>query len=342
LVVACCRDVPRGGALDSVRELAAGADPVQVAAVAKRHRVEGIVHHALSRAGVSSPLADAAAHIARRNLVQAAEAKRVDDLLEAAAIARVFVKGATLEMLAWESLALKTSVDIDLLVDPARYRDACAILFEAGYRCTHPGDFPPARIEAYALRAKDSVWYHRRRGIQIDLHHRLAANPSLLPAISAHSPSQMVELAPGIALPTLAPDALFAYLSVHGALTAWSRLKWAADLNALVSREPDLEALYRRALPLAPGRATAQGLLLCEALFGLPLGPLAQELRRDSRNLWLRGVALATLVRGGPQRELSDQRLGTARLHYSILFLQPGWRYKASDLGRQLMRLIRR
>lgn len=331
-----------GGDIEKFRDAAAGLDWPLVEAVAKRHRVEGIVHKALGDAGLPSPFATAATRIARQNLAHAAEADRLHQRLRDAGIAHLFVKGVTLDMLAWRSLALKRSIDIDILADDIRYAEACAIVHEAGYRCTHPGDLPAPAIEAYSRRNKDSVWRHRRRGITVELHRRLCANPALLPTLGVRSPSKDVEIAPGIALPTLARDELFAYLCVHGALTAWSRLKWPADLAALLSHEKDLVGLYRRSAALAPGRAAAQALLVCEALFGLDLGPLSAELRSDKRNAWLARVALDTMVRGGPERELEAQRLGTARLHYSILFLQKGLRYKAGDMLRQVKRLTAR
>jgi hypothetical protein len=342
-VVDCCRLVARGGDASALRAAAAaGIDWALAGRIARRHRVEGLVHKALGDAGLESPFSAAATGIARRNLAHAAEAARLDARLGEAGVRHLFVKGVTLDILAWRSLALKTSVDIDVLVDPQRYAAAASVLSEAGYRCTHPGDLPAAAIEAYARVHKDSVWHHRRRGITVELHQRLAANPALLPTLSVGSPAQEVPVAPGIALPTLAPVQLFAYLCVHGALTAWSRLKWPADLTALLSHEEDLEGLYRRGAALAPGRAVPQGLLVCEQLFGLPLGPLSEELRRDKRNLWLARTALDTMIKGGPDAELGDQRFGTAAIHYSILFLQKGLRYKAGDLGRQLRRLTRR
>jgi hypothetical protein len=342
-VVACCRHVSRSGDAEALRQAAAaGLDWPRVEAVAARHRVEGIVHKALTDAGLASPFSAAASGIARQNLVHAAEAQRLHERLSDAGIAHLFVKGTTLAMLAWRSLAIKRAIDIDLLVDPATYERACALLFEAGYRCTHPGEVPMPRILAYARRMKDSVWRHRRRGMTVELHRRLTANEALLPHLTARSPSQLVAVAPGIDLPTFARDELVAYLCVHGALTAWSRLKWAADLDALIAGETDIASLYRRVAALAPPRAVAQALLVCEALFGLDLGPLADALGRDKRNRWLAEVALATMVRGGAERELEDQRLGTARLHFSLLFLAPGLRYKAGEIARQVRRIAAR
>lgn len=344
-IVACCRQVSRGSAADRLRAAAAaGLDWPLVAAVARRHRVEGLVHKALSEAGVASPFRVVAAEIARRNLAHVAEAKRLHDALDEAGIVHLFVKGATLDMLAWKSIAFKRAIDIDVLVDRSRYADACAMLRGDGYLCVppYPGELPIPDILAYADRAKDSVWRHPESDITVELHLRLTANPALLPGVSVRSPSQIVEVAPNIALPTLARDELFAYLCVHGALTAWSRLKWAADLTALIDPEEHLDGLYGRASALAPRRAVALALLVCESLFGLPLGRLGEDLRRDGRTRWLLRTALATMVRGGPERELADQRFGTARLHFSLLFLEPGLRYKGAELRRQLKRLAAR
>jgi hypothetical protein len=348
LLCLCCR-WPRTPALEAEVSMAAGGgEPLDwelFLAMAARHRVEPLVHDALRRAGVAPPapvaerLATAAAGVARRNLAQAAEALRLSERLQRAGLAHLFVKGVTLNLLAYGTLALKHSSDIDLLVEPEGYAETCGILIGDGYRCTHPGVQDVATILAYAAAEKDSVWRSDPRGITLEVHQRLTANPMLAPALGARSPSQEVTIAPGVTLRTLATDELFAYLCVHGALTAWSRLKWLADLAAFVSGEDEagIERLYRRAAALAPRRAVAQALLLAHRLLALPLSPaLETELRSDRVNRYLERAALATMTGGGAVRELSDQPFGPARLNLSVMMLQPGWRYKAVELGRKL------
>jgi hypothetical protein len=99
----------------------------------------------------------------------------------------------------------------------------------------------------------------------------------------------------------LAPDDLFAYLCVHGAHHAWSRLKWLADLNALIaSSKPDLERLYRHAQKLGAGLCAGQALLLCHKLLGLELpATVAQELQTNKRCQQLVRVAMAAMARSG-------------------------------------------
>jgi len=343
LLVACCRRPPSQESDEAVRRAAHSVDWPLLLATAARHRVEGLVHDALRRAGAPVPaeaaaqLAAEASGIARENLLYAAESLRLTERFERGGIAHLFVKGVTLNILAYGTLALKRARDIDLLVAPEDYADACRLLGEAGYRCFHPAGADLDGIARYAAAAKDSAWISDG-GVKVELHQRLTENPMLLPGVGAGSPAQCVEIAPGVSLPTLGHDALFAYLCVHGAFTAWSRLKWLADLAALVAGEDEagIDRLYRRAAELSPGRAPAQALLLAHRLFATRLGAeLGGELRADRVTLYLERAALITMAGGGP-REVKQRPFGAARLNLAVLMLQPGWRYKAAEIGRKL------
>jgi len=347
LLVACCRWPPSPRGDECVREAAAVADWDSVLAAAARHRVEGFVHSALRRTEiplpdkVSSGLAQRSSRIVLENLQFAAEALRLSERLERPGIEHLFVKGVTLNLLAYGTLALKRSCDIDLLVRPGDYGAAYDLLAGAGYRCFHPPGADKERVLRYAAANKDSAWLSEDGGTKLELHQRLCTNPSLLPGISAQSPSIRVEVSPGLFLPTLARDELFAYLCVHGALTAWSRLKWLADLAALIAGEDEagIEGLYRRACELAPRRAAAQALLLANRLFETPLSaPLEAELHCDRVTRFLEREALQVMA-GGGALEVDKQPFASARLNLSVLLLQPGWRYKAAEIGRKVPRI---
>jgi hypothetical protein len=172
----------------------------------------------------------------------------------------------------------------------------------------------------------------------LELHNGLVDNPALLPGIGAHSPRQWVAVGAGIRLPTLQKDELFAYLCVHGATHAWSRMKWVADVSALLSHDPpqERERLYHRSLELGVGRCSAQALLLCQKLFALDLPVrLSAELAKDFGTRWLTGVALRTMAGSHSETELEDTVLGTVPIHLSHFLLAPGWRYKASEARRK-------
>ncbi len=349
LLVACCRRPVTAEGDAELRRRAEGIDWDRFLRIAERQRVDGIAYDSLRRASVPIPpqaseaLASAAGRIARSNLFQAAEALRLHQRLTAAGVDHLFVKGLTLNALAWGSLALKRAIDIDILVDPETYEVAIGVMADAGYRCVYPESEDRAEILRYSLAVKDSGW-RGPGGVAVELHRRLTPNPVLLPTLGVKSPRQDVQIAPGIALPTFAHDELVAYLMVHGGLTAWSRLKWVADLAALLARADaaEIDRLHARTAELAPGRSAAQALLVCNRLFGTPLSPaLAATLRGDRIARYLEKAALKTMGQGGAATELHEQRLGTARLNLSILFLHRGLRFKATEVRRKLAALRR-
>ena len=151
-----------------------------------RHRVEGLVHDGLKRAGVVPPealgasLAAEAGDIARRNLGFAAECKALAAMLDEAGADHLFIKGATLNILAYGTLALKKACDIDLLVDPDAYERAVELVEARGYRCVIPGPDPSrADILDWAKSHKHTIWNALRD------HARASLQPGRQPAPAA-------------------------------------------------------------------------------------------------------------------------------------------------------------
>jgi hypothetical protein len=347
LVAASCRWPPSPARTAAIEAAAASvSDWDLVRRIAGRHRVEGLTWQALRESKVavpeeaSTPLRAAAERIGRQNLSLAAESLRLRRALEGAGVAPLFVKGVTLGALAYGSIGPKMGWDIDLLVLPAQVEAAAAALEAAGYSLTLPsGPGARRRLGFWHVHAKESVWVSAARGAHVELHTALTDNPRLLGGVGPFSPAREVEVAKGMSLPTLGTDELFAYLCVHGASSAWFRLKWIADVAALIGAagEAEVERLYRRSQALGAGRASAQALLLARTLFETPLSPALQaELRSDRVNRWLLTVALRKLAGRAGVREVDSTPLGTATIHLMQLGLLPGLRFKLSEAARQL------
>ena len=345
LLLACCQWPPSDARNARVTEAAGRvADWDAFRRMVARHRVEGLVHNALSAAKADVPaelrtaFAASSSQTARETLVFAAESMRIARTLGEAGIAFFFVKGVTLSLLAYRSMALKRACDIDLMVDPSRYAEAAELLRRSGLQCLAPGPSAgPAEWLSWTARNKHTVWVGR--GVAVELHSALVDTPRLLGGVTVHSPQQAVQIAPAITLPTLAQDELFAYLCVHGATHAWSRLKWLADVAALLSHEsPErIETLYRRSLELGAGRTSGQALVLSSQLLGLQLPEsLERELSSDRALAYLARVALRSMLRGGGVTELDDMALGTAAIHLSHFRLMPGFAFKWSEARRKL------
>lgn len=345
LVAACCRWPPSPEREAAVAGAAARIiDWERLYTVAARHRVEALVHDGLTRAAVPVPppvqgrLAADARLTAAQNLVFAREAGRVKDALAAAGIAMLFLKGSTLGVLAYGSLAHKQAIDIDIAVPPDRHMEAAEILIGLGYECVapHVGATPEDLLD-WTRRIKDTGW--QRGGIKVELHARLVDSEKMLAGVSALSPARLVDVGSGIRLPTLQQDELFAYLCVHGATHGWCRLKWIADVAALLKdcSGADLDRLYRRSIALGAGRTGGQALLIAADLLAMRLPEaLERELRADRPTRYLAHVARGEILRGGGAEGFEGTVLGTVPLHLSHMWLMGGWAFKASELKRKL------
>jgi len=137
---------------------------------------------------------------------------------------------------------------------------------------------------------------------------------------------------------------LFAYLAVHGASSAWFRLKWIADFAGLLHGRAagEIARLYLASQNLGAGRAAGQALLLADALFGTltELPALRDQIARDRATRRLFRAALGLL--SGEPREPTQRLGGTFVIHWTQLLLLPGAAYKISEVSRQAQRLVTR
>ena len=267
------------------------------------------------------------------------------DAFETANLPLLFLKGLTLGALSYGNPTVKAAIDVDLLIDLEQLPGAAAILRHCGYRLSAPAKSPNDHIlRRWHEGWKESVWRKDSPLLQIDLHTRTADNHRLIPGITVHSPQQWVEVGDGIGLPTLADDELFAYLTVHGASSAWFRLKWIADFAGFLSGASpnEIDRLYRRSQELGAGRAAGQALLVAHDLFATLVDndALLEQLRRDRTTQQLYRTAARLLTRN--PLEPTRQRWGTLPIHSTQMLLLPGLSYKISELKRQVRRMLNR
>lgn len=283
-----------------------------------------------------------AAGIARQNLQSAAESLRIQRLFDEAGVPLLFVKGVALAQLAYGSLAVKHSWDIDVLVTPNDVPKALQLLAGAGYHAFPP--IPPPtdeRYERWIRFARDYVLYHETNSVPVEIHWKLMENDYFLPGISALSPTRTVAISSGSEIRTLVDDDLFAYLCVHGAVHGWSRLKWLADVAALMAHDSasDAERRLDAAKKLNTEECVAQTFLLCDRLFGTPsVAALSQKLRLNYRTRWLERTALNAMTKGNAETELDNASFDRLPILISHFMLGRGWRFATNQLWNKLNR----
>lgn len=347
LLVQCCRRNFASEDQQSSLEIPTNLDWNHVVVLARRHRIQGLVWNTLAHQGDRLPtetreiLSSDARSIAATNLAIAGECRELLQTFDRAKVPLRFIKGLTIGALAYRSPLLKMGWDIDLLIDPWDLATAAGLLSESGYALRLPSSL--AALQHWHARSKESVW-ERDESFYVELHTRLADNQRVIPTIDIHSPWQFVEVAPGVSLPTLADDELFAYLAVHGASSAWFRLKWISDFAAFVHGRStkEIERLFRRSQELGAGRAAGQAMLLADSLFDTlqPDFRLREQLASDRSTQVLCRAALRMLMDW--TAEPTGRPLGTMTIHWTQFLLQPGLDFKISELRRQGDSLLRR
>jgi Uncharacterised nucleotidyltransferase/Transglutaminase-like superfamily len=212
---------------------------------------------------------------------------------------RIF-KGIPLAITAYQDACLRDVGDIDLLVEEKDIFQAGEILRAQGYeRCEPQARLTPRRLRSYLAHQKDFSYEHPGDGVVIDLHWRLFRN-RFLPANAGLAEVGQEWLVLGAErIATLPAPRLLLYLCVHGALDGWLRLKWLADIAALL-RTMTAEQLASTAELAKKQQALPQfsaACLLCQDLLGNDLPPGCD--RRDKR--------VAHILRFGERLMTSNQ-----------------------------------
>ena len=305
-----------------------------------RHRVFALALHGLNSAGIKPPAQQSASinSLAQKasmgELHLAGEVERLLNGLWTAGVEPQVLKGIAVSMQAFGQLGLRFNRDIDLLVSPESVPAASAILEALNYiRIEPPANARQVRLARWMRLHKDLVYQHQIHRHIVELHWRLFDNPHLLPLGKNAGPS-LVPYRRGFSIPTLPTDVGLLYLCLHGAQHAWSRLKWLADVSAiLVKLAPDaLMAVYQAARKDGLQRPAGLAMLLCNELLGISI-PVAiiEHARSDWRVRSLENTAYHAIFDGGGQ-ELEDRALGSTWKNLSHYLIVDNLRYKASEL----------
>jgi hypothetical protein len=345
LAAACCIWPPSHRRTAAIRKAAeAPIDWTRFLRVVGRHRIVGLVHNGLKCAQsivppeVDREIGTQAAALVRQNLEMAAEGLKLQRLFAEADTPVVFMKGVTLAMVAYGDLGLRHSRDFDIVVHRKSIPAANRLLEGAGYRRYEPStSFNEAQLRMWLLRCKELSYVHERRHVIVELHSRLFDNAQLMADTPVAAASQMVAVTEGNNLCTFGEDDLFAYLCAHGAIHCWFRLKWLADIGALLARQPEggVERLYLAADARGVGRCAAQAIFLCRQLLGTAIpDQLITTLSRSSVVQRLEAIAMKAMT---AETEPTEQALGTFWANLSHFLLDPSWRYWLAELKVQLI-----
>ncbi len=197
-------------------------------AAAERHGVLGLLF------GDSVP----ARALQSRSLRALKFSRRAVEAVEQAGIACLVLKGVAAAQ-RWTEPSARQQSDLDLLVAPAELKAASKALIDA-------------KLASEVFMAGDHVHNAslkpaEKNGLTIELHYALNSNHEISVDIAALVARRIFLDTPQGRIPALSPEDDAAYLAMHAATHALSRLAWLVDLEGLGRAGVDWVEAARRA-----------------------------------------------------------------------------------------------
>lgn len=323
------------GREEQIRELSASCADcwADFAVLVKQHRVSTLVVAALQSAKVNVPqdLAELAYTDQLKTMQGMRESKRLLDLLAAHSVHAVILKGPILGAALRGNPVVRQARDIDVLVDWTQFETALDLLEGAGYTLLNVRPpFGASRIAVWRRGQKDINLYNEELDILVELHHRPFAANGLMPKLGVKDAADEVNIG-GAGYRIFSPPDLFAYLATHGTTSFWHRLKWLADIRAMIAGSSDeqMDQFLDRCQYHGVERCGALAILLCHHLWPGPMPPRVAALLKDDRSLQaIEEQSLRTLTADAsqyaPDRDL--RRIG------ATFKLRSDWKYRFSIL----------
>ncbi len=237
---------------DRIRSLATGdLDWTKLLIAAGEHGTSPLVYRNLNRyasdlvpPSILAGLREACHRNLARNLLLTGELGRIEDDCQRRGIRLLSFKGPTLAALAYEDLALRQFVDLDLLVRPQDFEAGCGLLSAHGY---HPRYTLTPEQQRYHMEKECEMHFVGEHSAFIELHISLTDEGFPLPCEfdELWSRRQSVTLA-GHEHWTLSTEDLCLFLAVHLAKHRWESIGWVCDYAQLL--RPEIEVDWARVL----------------------------------------------------------------------------------------------
>ena len=273
-----------------VRTLLAGAlDWDVLLDLAEEHSVQGVVANQLEQAGFAGVPSHAREKLQMRmraqhlfTLSMTAELFRILQDFSQAHIETILVKGPLISLLAYGDPAMRSYVDLDLLLRHRDIQGATQRMLAMGF----DPDVPESAILAGKIPGE---YLFKRPGTKriVELHtehtFRYYPKPMRVEELFARKRQLLLD---GREVPALSLEDELVLNCIHGAKHFWERLMWVADVAALVARHPEIDwkKAQRAAADVGAERMLRVGTLLGVSLLGVELPTaIAAEIQRDRK-----------------------------------------------------------
>jgi hypothetical protein len=182
-------------------------------------------------------------------------------------------KGPVLAEQVYGDIALRSFIDLDLLIPEREYTRAEELLQSLGY--LNDLKLTPAQNAAFLKSEHHHHFGNKQTGTYVELHWRISTSLfSLQPDLSGAWNRAGITTVLGKKVPSFSPEDTLLILCEHGARHQWSQLSWVYDVAGMVeTKKINLPCLIEQAEKNGNQRPLLLGLLLASDLLDADLSP---------------------------------------------------------------------
>ena len=192
------------------------------------------------------------------------------------------MKGLAISHWLYDSPGLRSSGDIDLLINSKNWKSALTCMKKLGYEMSPIADrlVPDSRFSKQFIQAqKDVSFKHKHNSTYVELHWRFAPNNDVFPLEFDKAWDARTEFdIRGNSISQLSDEMHAVYLCYHGARHGWDKLFWLYDIALLMlSDKTDWNVILEIAKEYKATISLGLALVLASRVFHVPVPEIINQ-----------------------------------------------------------------
>ncbi|MEK3991752.1 nucleotidyltransferase domain-containing protein [Robertmurraya sp. FSL R5-0851] len=201
-------------------------------------------------------------------LQYSSEMSHISSLFSENGIRSLFLKGPILAKELYGDISLRTSSDLDLLVELKDLSKVDKLLTEKGYV---KDEYIQSILSDWKWRHHHFTYINPINNIKIEIHWRLNPGPGREPSFNYLWSRKETSLYTGKPIHYLGHVDLFYFLVTHGARHGWSRLRWLVDIHQLIQKNVSCSLIWDTLKKYHVESIGKQAILLSREILGTKL-----------------------------------------------------------------------
>ncbi|MFI8493481.1 nucleotidyltransferase family protein [Peribacillus butanolivorans] len=260
-----------------------------------RHRVYSFIYSKLKKIDhewIPSYVIQALYQEYKKNTFQmldlSGEMEVISKLFTECEIPLLYLKGPVIAADLYGDISLRTSRDLDILIQITDLERAEKILLNFGYeRYDEEGVLNERNWRRHHL-----TYFHPQKRICLEIHWRLQSRPSKEPSFSTLWERKRESKLTNFPVYFLGNEDLFLFLVSHGARHGWGRLRWLLDIDKILRRTINLDEIKILIKDYQNHYMVGQAVILATQLLNTPVIEEMQVFTKEYRSKKLAEKAL--------------------------------------------------